>query len=64
MEDFPRSGKPLTSSAEVKIAQVKEKVTENSHSRWTRIAADFSVYRIFLRVAEDMLERAIATQHS
>ena len=44
VEDLPRSGWPLMSSTEVKIAKVKEMVTENRHFSSRKIAAELSVY--------------------
>ena len=41
--DLPRSGRPSTSSTEVKIAKVKEMVTENRHVSLGEIAAELSV---------------------
>ena len=43
VEDFPRSGRPSTSSTEVNIAKVKEMVTENCHFSSREIAAELSV---------------------
>ena len=45
MEDFPHSGRPSTSSTEVKIAKVKEMVTENRHLSLREIAAELSLRR-------------------
>ena len=43
MEDFPRSGRPSTSSTEVSIARVNEMVTKNRHSSLREIVAELSV---------------------
>ena len=43
VEDLPRSGWPLMSPTEVKIAKVKEMVTENRHLSFREIAAELSV---------------------
>ena len=43
VEDFPRSGRPSSSSNEVNIAKVKEMVTENRHSSLREIAAELFV---------------------
>ena len=43
MEDFPRSGRPSTSSTEVIIAKVKGMVTENRHLSLREISAELSV---------------------
>ena len=43
MEDLPHSGRPSPPSTQVKIAKVKEMVTENRHSSLREIAAELSV---------------------
>ena len=43
VEDLSRSGRPSASSTKVKIAKVKEMVTENRHLSLREIAAEISV---------------------
>ena len=43
VEDFPRYGRPSTSSTEVNIAKVKEMVTENRDLSSREIAAELRV---------------------
>ena len=49
MTDFSRSVQPSTSSNEVKIAEVKELVTENRHSSLREIASELSVSHELIR---------------
>ena len=56
MEDLPRSGRPSTSSTEVKIAKVKEIMTENRHLSLREIAAELSVsYESIRAILNDCL---------
>ena len=56
VEDFPRSGRPSTSSTEVNIAKVKEMVTGNCHLSLREIAIELSVsYESIRTILNDCL---------